>query len=367
MFSLEADTAGLKRQILGLPRRSIDYTDSPRQRQATQPHKSPLVIIRTTQHNDLRHIAKLKLPMLSIRKKRTGSVLLCTALLMVFSLALPLRAQENNVPEISAAELVRLTIAHEMKAAQDDSHKHLFRSRKQIPRGSQTRLYIETNDSMAGMTIAYNDQPLNPQQQKAEQDHLAWLANNPQQLRKKRAQEKADEQRTLRILRALPDAFLYEYAGTETGDADLGKPGDPLTKLNFTPNPSYSPPTRVEQVLQGLKGHLLIDASAHRLARIEGTLFRDVTFGWGIIGHLDKGGYFRVQQADVGDGSWEITSMKLKVTGKILLLRGLSITTDEVFSHFHPVPAHLTFAEAAELLKSEQEKLAHEGESQAQR
>jgi len=40
MFSLEADTAGLKRQILGRPRRSIDYTDSPRQRQATQPHKS---------------------------------------------------------------------------------------------------------------------------------------------------------------------------------------------------------------------------------------------------------------------------------------------------------------------------------------
>ena len=40
MFSLEADTAGLKRQILGLPRRSIDYTDSPRQRQATQPYKS---------------------------------------------------------------------------------------------------------------------------------------------------------------------------------------------------------------------------------------------------------------------------------------------------------------------------------------
>ncbi|HSU53434.1 MAG TPA: hypothetical protein VLT36_05185, partial [Candidatus Dormibacteraeota bacterium] len=135
----------------------------------------------------------------------------------------------------------------------------------------------------------------------------------------------------------------------------------------FTPNPAYSPPSRVEQVLQGLKGYLLIDAAAHRLARIEGTLFRDVTFGWGIIGHLDKGGYFRVQQADVGDGSWEITSMKLKVTGKILLFRGLSITTDEVFNDFHPVPADLTFVKAVELLKTEQEKLAHEGESQAQR
>jgi hypothetical protein len=303
----------------------------------------------------------------SSRETRTASGLLCATLLALLSLTVPLRARENSAPDVSAAELVRLTIAHEMKAAQDDSHKHLFRSRKQIPRGSQTRLYVETNDSMAGMTIAYNDQPLTPQQQKAEQDHLAWLANNPQQLRKKRAQEKADEQRTLRILRALPDAFLYEYAGTETGEAVVGKAGDPLTKLKFTPNPSYSPPTRVEQVLQGLNGYLLIDAAAHRLASIEGTLFRDVTFGWGIIGHLDKGGYFRVQQAEAGDGSWEITSMKLKVTGKILLFRGLSITTDEVFSDFSEVPADLPFAKGVDLLKTEQQKLAHEGESQAQR
>jgi hypothetical protein len=220
---------------------------------------------------------------------------------------------------------------------------------------------------MAGMTIAYNDQPLNPQQQKAEQDHLAWLANNPEQLRKKRAREKTDEERTLRILRALPNAFLYEYDGTETGEAAVGKAGDPLTKLKFTPNPSYSPPSRVEQVLQGLKGYLLIDAAAHRLARIEGTLFRDVTFGWGIIGHLDKGGYFRVQQADVGDGSWEITSMKLKVTGKILLFRGLNITTDDVFSDFRAVPPDLTFAKAVNLLKTEQQKLVHEAESKAER
>jgi len=297
----------------------------------------------------------------------TGSGLLCAALVILLSLAVPLPAQQNNSPEISPAELVRLTIAHEMDAAKDDSHKHLFRSRKQIPRGSQTRIYVETNDSMAGMTIAYNDQPLNPQQQKAEQDHLAWLASNPEQLRKKRAQEKADEQRTLRILRALPNAFVYEYDGTETGEAAVGKAGNPLTKLKFTPNPSYSPPSRVEQVLQGLKGYLLIDAAAHRLARIEGTLFRDVTFGWGIIGHLDKGGYFRVQQADVGDSSWEITSMKLKVTGKILLFRGLSITTDEVFSDFRAVPADLTFAKAVDLLKTEQQKLAHEAESKAER
>ena len=116
-----------------------------------------------------------------------------------------------------------------------------------------------------------------------------------------------------------------------------------------------------------MRGYLLVDAAAHRIAVIEGTLFRDVSFGWGIIGHLDKGGHFRVQQADVGDGSWELTAMSLRMTGKILLFRGLSITTDEVFSDFQQVPADLPFSKGVDLLNAEQQKLAREAESKAER
>lgn len=297
--------------------------------------------------------------MLSALEMLAATLLLSLAPITIL-LAPPLQAQQINAPEVSAGDLLREAVAHEIAAANDNSHKHLFRSRKQLPHGSQTRLYVETNDSMAAMTIAYNDQPLNAVQQKAEQDHLAWLARSPAQLRKKRAREKEDEDRTLRMLRALPNAFRYEYEGTETGEPGLGKPGEPLQKLKFTPNPSYVPPSRVEQVFQGMQGYVLIDPAQGRIARIEGTLFRDVSFGWGIIGHLDQGGRFRVQQADVGDGSWEITAMSLKMTGKILLFKGINITSDEVFSDFRPVPADLTFSKGVELLKAEQEKLAQE-------
>jgi hypothetical protein len=107
-----------------------------------------------------------------------------------------------------------------------------------------------------------------------------------------------------------------------------------------------------------MQGYLIVDATARRLARIDGTLFRDVSFGWGIVGHLDKGGHFRVQQADVGEGSWEITAISLKMTGKILMFKGLSIVSDETFSNFQRVPADLTFAKGVDLLKSEEQKLA---------
>ena len=204
------------------------------------------------------------------------------------------------------------------------------------------------------MLIAINDQPLSTEQQQAERDHLNWLMGNPDQLRKKHAREKEDADRTLRIVKALPDAFHYEYAGTETGSAVMGKPGDELVRLNFTPNPGYSPPSHVEQVLEGMQGYLVIDTTAHRIAKIDGTLFREVTFGWGVLGHLDKGGHFMVQQADVGDGSWDLTSMSLKMTGKILLFKSLSIIEDETLSDFRPVPLDLTFAKGVEMLNSQQ-------------
>ncbi len=285
-----------------------------------------------------------------------SNVLLWIALLLA---APALSAQDQKALQVSANDLVRQTVAQELAAADRTDLKHMFRSRKEGPKGSQTRLYVETNDAMAGMLVAINDKPLIAEQEQAELGHLTWLMNNPEQLRKKHAREKEDSDRTLRIVKALPDAFRYEYEGTETGTSAQGKAGDPLVRLKFSPNPSYSPPSRVEQVLAGMQGYLLIDGAAHRIARIDGTLFRDVNFGWGIIGHLDKGGYFRVQQADVGEGCWELTSMSLRVTGKILVFKGISMVTDEIFSDFQRVPGDLPFAKGVDLLKSEQEKLAH--------
>lgn len=292
---------------------------------------------------------------------RAGTTRFLVAWMAWLLISPSLLAQE--LKEIAPGELVRRAVARE--TAPNDSPKHIFCSRKQTPKGLQTRLYVETKDAIAALLIAVNGQPLPSQQQKAEDDHLAWLINNPDQLRKKQAREKEDADRTARIVKALPDAFLYEYAGTETGRAELGGAGAVLTRLKFRPNPQYSPPTRVEQVLGGMEGYLLIDPKAERIARIDGTLFRDVSFGWGIFGHLDKGGQFFVQQADIGGGDWEITQMTLKITGKILLFKSLSIISDESFSDYRPVPGDLSFAQGVEMLKAESEKRARSGETPA--
>jgi hypothetical protein len=264
----------------------------------------------------------------------------------------------STLDSASPIELVRAAVANEVATANDDSIKHMFRSRKQTPQGSQTRLYVETQSAMAGMTIAYNDQPLTPEQMRGEESHLAGLVSDPEQLSRKHSQEQQTAERTLRIVKALPDAFLYDYDGEERGAADLGKEGNLLVRLKFRPNPAYHPPSRVEEVLDGMQGFVLIDPAARRIARIDGTLFKEVGFGWGILGHLDKGGHFLVEQRDVGDGSWDTSRMSLTFTGKILFFKGISIKSEEVLSEFRRVPGDTTFAQGVEMLKAEEAKLA---------
>ena len=284
-------------------------------------------------------------------------VLACATLLAAQDLAPEPKTPAAQASELTAGELVEQAVAHEVAAA-NDPVKHLFRSRKQTANGSQTRLYVETNEAMAGMLIASNDQPLPAEQEQSEDGHLQWLMDNPDQLRKKHAREKEDADRTLRIIKALPDAFLYEYAGTTMGNELIGRTGESLVRLHFKPNPSYSPPSREEEVLAGMEGYAMIDAKAQRLARIDGTLFKDVNFGWGLFGHLDRGGHLRIQQAEAEDHTWVITEMSLNFTGRILLFKSLHQVSDEVLSDFRPVPGDLTFARGVEMLKAERARLA---------
>lgn len=259
---------------------------------------------------------------------------------------------------INPTELVKAAVAHEVSANNDSSIKHMFRSVKQTPQGSTTRLYVETKEAMAGMTIAYNDKPLSPDQIQGETNRLAALENSPEQLKHKHAQEQENADRTMRIVKALPDAFLFTYDGEAHGNDEYGKNGAPLVRLKFRPNPAYQSPSHTEQVLEGMEGVVMIDLSERRIAQIDGTLFKEVGFGWGILGHLDKGGHFLVEQRDVGNGSWEVSRMSLGFTGKVLLVKTLSIKSDELFTDFHRVPDTTTFAQGVKMLEAERAKQA---------
>jgi hypothetical protein len=285
---------------------------------------------------------------------RLGLGAILTVALSISNTAVLVHAQQIAR---SPDELVRETVKKELNASEAHS-KFMFRDEKKTAQGSQTKLIVQTDDSMAGMLIEENGRPLTPEQQRAEDARLESYIKNPAELSKKREKEKDEAEHTKRIVAAMPDAFLYENDGTVTGTQSLGKPGDVLVRLKFRPNPNYNPPTHVEQILTGMAGYILIDTDECRIAKIDGTLVKDVGFGWGILGHLEPGGHFLVEQADVGGGHWEATRMDLTFDGKVMLFKKLHINSSQIFSDFRPAPSDLNFEQGVALLKRQESELA---------
>lgn len=110
--------------------------------------------------------------------------------------------------------------------------------------------------------------------------------------------------------------------------------------------------------MTGLQGFVLIDAEQYRLASIDATLFKDVAFGWGILGHLNRGGRFVLQQENITDDLWQASSMTLDFTGKVLFMKTINVRSTEVFSDFHRVPTELTFIQTLEITKHQGSLLA---------
>lgn len=268
------------------------------------------------------------------------------------------------VPSQSTVELVRETVNNEIRS-NNGGAKFIFRDHRETAHGSQTKLIAETREGAAGLLVAVDGKPLTPEQRETEEARLDGLIHNPAELKRKQKTDREDTERTTRIMKALPEAFLYQQDGTEVGSEGLGKPGDALVRLTFRPNPKYYPPSHTEQVLTGMSGYILIDANLHRIAKIDGTLSKEVGFGWGILGRLDKGGRFVVQQGDIGNDRWEVTCMDLGFTGRELLFKKLVIKSKETFTDFHPAPPDLTFAQAVELLKKQQAELAENHQQNA--
>ena len=261
------------------------------------------------------------------------------------------------------AQLVARAVQNEIDANAPGGTHFMFRNARKTAHTNQVKLIVETRESTAGMLIEVDGHALSPEQRQQEEGRLQNYVRNPDQLERKRKQEKEDSDRTMRIVKALPSAFIYEKDGTQRGTASVGSPQDELVRLKFRPNPDYDPPSRVEQVLTGMEGHVLVDAKQGRLAEIDGTLAKEVGFGWGILGHLDRGGRFLVQQADVGKGQWELTHMDLSFTGKVLLFKKISVRSTDLFSDFRPVAPDLTFAQGVALLEKEAARIRPHSDS----
>src|SRR5437870_11105101 len=194
-------------------------------------------------------------------------------------------AAKQELSSGDPSQLVSSAVRNQIAANGPSGTHFMFRNQRKTPHVNQTKLIVETREATAGLLVEVDGHPLTPQQREAETARLQNYLRNPEELNRKRTQEKEDAEHTIRIVKALPTAFLYERDGTQQGSAGVGSPGDELVRLKFHPNPNYQPPSRVEQGLTGMTGHLLLDTRQDRIAVVDGTLDKWVGLRWRILCH----------------------------------------------------------------------------------
>jgi hypothetical protein len=229
-----------------------------------------------------------------------------------------------------------------------------FLLRKTSPRLTSTKEIVETRDGAVARLTSINDQPLSQTDEQKEQARLDALASDPNLQKHRKQNEDADSGIVLKLLRMLPNAFLYQYAGP--GEGASGK----VEKFTFLPNPKFSPSDYETQALTALSGELWIDPGQERVVRLEGRLQQDTDYGWGILGRLNKGGWVVIEQADVGGKQWRIVHVQMEMTMRILFKTKVFNTVEQM-SRYLPVPAGMNYRQAIQMLRAGSEGAAEAG------
>ncbi len=120
--------------------------------------------------------------------------------------------------------------------------------------------------------------------------------------------------------------------------------------LAFIPIRSSLPKTVKRQMYRGMEGSLWIDPAQECIVKIEGKLVKDVSFGWGILGRLSKGGVFEIAQTQLAPGTWRITSLNVDMKGRILLLDSFRFVRRETDTRLRSTPASMTYQSAVTAL-----------------
>ncbi len=281
-------------------------------------------------------------------RNRTPKYTLAAATLLLSFL--PLAAQAPAPPEPAQA-LVAEAVANALNDA-DTKVPYLYRLDRKQPERSEARDIVSTRDGLVARAVLINGRPLTPQQRALDDQRLDKLLADPKEQRKRRQQQEKEAQRVRSMIRALPDAFLYEPDGIEPG------PNGALVRLKFRPNPHFEPPTRETLVFKGMEGHIWIHQQDRRLARLEAMLLEDVKLGWGLVANLHKGGRFRLEQSKLPGGRWETSQMTLDFTGRAFLFKSIKIQQEQSISNVRRVPDNLSLAEGIELLRKQDGEIA---------
>jgi hypothetical protein len=246
-----------------------------------------------------------------------------------------LRAQLPAAP----GQLVREVVYNELNDHQRHGYWHYW-VEKRSAGGTSVEEQVETADGPVARLTLSDGRALSPKAERQEQERLEKLLTSRDEQVRQQRQYDENEERIGRILALLPTAFVYAYDGEEKG----------CRRLRFRPNPDDPSRSIESRIFHAMSGTLWIDPRAKRLFRLEGHVDENVDFGFGILGRLYRGGWFRLVRVRVSATDWKTESLEVHMNLRALLVKTFARDTSEVRGGFEPVPAGMSLAQGLAVL-----------------
>lgn len=239
----------------------------------------------------------------------------------------------------STRDLVRDVIYNELHArAQEGQWEYRTESASAAER--QVREAVETKEGTLSRLIEVNGSPLSANQKRDEDARLEAYVRDPGELTRSDRGRQEDEARLLTAMQLIPAAFVFEQGAREND----------LEQISFRPDPAYVPSSYEARVLHGMSGTMTVNTRLKRLVEMQGVLMERVDFGYGMLGHIEKGGSFEIHRRKLTDTQWKTDLLEVHVQGRLVMLKSVTKDERETRSDFRSVPRSTTLAEANEML-----------------
>jgi hypothetical protein len=142
---------------------------------------------------------------------------------------------------------------------------------------------------------------------------LVWALDPAEPSQRERV-EKFQKRRAerYRAVEAFRDSYALGWLGHEQLD------GRSVEKLLLDPKAVAATGSVATELLAASRLTLWVDAETAGVVRLDAELVRDLLFGGGLLGKIDKGGRVHIEQAQIAPGVWLPTQTRYDVQGRKL-------------------------------------------------
>ncbi len=209
----------------------------------------------------------------------------------------------------------------------------LDRRGREKKRTSSTYEVIPLADGVYRKLIKRNGQPLSKkearkQQKKAEARLGRHKNSSPSGRAKLERQRSERRRREARFWDEAIQAFHFHYQGQEVLN------GRTVAVVDLLPREEYKPGEKDFRILAKLKGRIWIDMQDLQVTQAEMEFIEALKIAGGLVAKLHKGSTLWVRQQKVRDDIWFPRQFQLKVSGRVLLLKGFNLKMTGDYSNY---------------------------------